>query len=432
MSVVLSVEQTGPCERQLRVEVPAPAVEAELARVAQEYRQQARLPGFRKGKVPVEVVRRRFGEDIERETVERLVPRYWRQAQAETRLEPLLPPRIEEVAYQPGEPLTFRAVVETRPEVRLGELGPFALPDFDATVSDEEVERALGDLRRQAARWVPVDRPAARGDLVEGDLTEPAATGAGVGQRVAFEVGDANVWDELSLAVIAASAGQAVEFSRRGGEEGTTGERHYRLSLASVRERELPAVDDALAQRVGEFASLAALREDLGRRLAMAKQREGRRLRERALLEQLRDRHPMPLPAGVVEHEVEHLLQEYAEGLRLQGVDPQRSELDWSALAGEVKPQAERRVHARLLLDAAAEQLALRVSDEELEQALAALGRVQGRRAHAVRQALDRSGRLSELRAQLGRDKTLRRLLGEDIHAAESAAPAAAPAAGEE
>jgi trigger factor len=432
MSVVLSVEQTGPCERQLRVEVPAPAVEAELSRVAQEYRRQARLPGFRKGKVPVDVVRRRFGEDIERETMERLVPRYWRQAQAETRLEPLLPPRIEEVAYKPGEPLVFRAVVETRPEVRLGALPEFTLPAFDATVAEPEVDRALEDLRRHAARWIPVERAAARGDLVEGDLAEPAAGGPGPGQRVAFEVGDPGVWDELSLAVVGAAAGQAVEFRRRDGDAGGAVERQYRLSLTSVRERELPPVDDALAQRVGEFANLEALRADLAGRLAVAKQREGRRLRERALLEQLRERHPLPLPAGVVEREVEHLLHEYADSLRLQGVDPQRTEVDWSALAGELKPQAERRVHARLLLDAVGEQLELRTSDEELELALAALGRAQGQSAHAVRQALDRSGRLTELKAQLARDKTLRRLLGEDTNAAESAARAAAPAAGEE
>ncbi len=430
MSVVLSLEQTGPCERRLRIEVPAPAVEAELSRVAQEYRRQARLPGFRKGKVPVDVVRRRFGEEIERETVERLVPRYWRQAQAETRLEPLLPPRIEEVAFQPGEPLVFRAVVETRPEIRLGELAAFDLPSFDATVTEAEVDLALEDVRRQAARWLPVERAAARGDLVEGDLAE---TGTGSpGQRVAFEVGDANVWEELSIAVEGARAGQAVDFSRRSGETEGVAEQRYRLALTSVRERELPTVDDALAHRVGEFPSLEALRADLAGRLSTAKQREGGRRRERALLEQLRERHPLSLPAGLVEHEVEHLLREYAESLRLQGVDPQRAEVDWSALGAELGPQAGRRVHARLLLDAAADQLGLRATDEELEATLAALGRVQGRSAHAVRQALDRSGRLGELRAQLARDKTLRRLLGEETDAAASAAPAAAAAAGEE
>jgi trigger factor len=429
MSVVLSVEATGPCERQLRVEVPAPAVEAELSRVAQEYRRQARLPGFRKGKVPVDLVRRRFGEEIERETVERLVPRYWRQAQAEARLEPLAPPRIEDVAYQPGAPLVFRAVVETRPEVRLGELGPFHLPSFEAVVSPEEVDRAVEELRRRAARWVPVERAAGPGDLVEGDLAEPARGGAGVGQRVAFEVGDPAVWEELSRAVAGTKAGEAVEFSRPA-EAFEAGERRFRLAVAGVRERELPPVDDALAQRVAELPTLEALRVDVERRLTAAKEREGRRLRERSLLEQLRERYPLPLPAGVVQHELEHLLEEAAESLRLQGVDPQRAQVDWTALGADLRPQAERRVHARLLLDAAAEELGLRVADEELESALAALGRAQGRSAHAVRQALDRDGRLGELKNQLRRERTMLRLLGEEAGTEPTAA--SAPTAGEE
>ena len=121
MSVVLSLEDVGPCRKQLRVEVPAPAVEAETERVIREYGQRVRLPGFRKGKVPVELVRRRFAKDIEQEVKERLLPRYWKQAQAESAIEPLLPPEVDEVAeLEPGLPLTFTATVETRPRIELG------------------------------------------------------------------------------------------------------------------------------------------------------------------------------------------------------------------------------------------------------------------------------------------------------------------------
>ncbi len=417
--------------------MPAPAVEAELERVAQELRRRVRLPGFRKGKVPFEVVRQRFREDIEREAVERLVPRYWRQAQAEARLEPLLPPRVENVDYKPGLPLVFRATVETRPEIELGELGGFFLPQPAIEVGDAEVDSALAELRRRAARWVPVERPAAAGDLVEGDLAEiplgaEAGTATGAGQRVAFEVGDPTVWEELWRAAPGVSAGEAFEFNRVDGEGEAMRNRRFRLAVAAVRERELPPLDDELAHRLGKFADLAALTEDVRQSLLAAKRREARRLRERALLDQLRERHPVPLPAGVVEHEVEHLLQDYADGLRLQGVDPQRASIDWRAAAAELKPQAERRVHARLLLDAAAERLGVAASEEELEATLAALGRAQGKSAQAARQALDRSGRLAELKAQLRRDKTLRRLLGETGEAAGPPPTEAAEAAGEE
>jgi trigger factor len=109
VSVVLSIEDVGPCRKQLKVEVPAPAVEAESKRVVEEYRKQAKLPGFRKGKVPTELVKQKFHKEIEQDVVERLLPRYWQQAEAEAELDPLMPPSVDEVDFQPGAPLTFVA-----------------------------------------------------------------------------------------------------------------------------------------------------------------------------------------------------------------------------------------------------------------------------------------------------------------------------------
>src|SRR5262245_27215762 len=167
MSVVLSLEEVGPCRKQLRVEVPAPAVEAETQRVVREFGQRIRIPGFRKGKVPSDLVRRRFAKDIEQEVKERLLPRYWKQAQAESSIEPLLPPEVDEVAdLQPGEPLTFVTTVETRPPIELRNIQDFDLPDPTVEPGTLEIEEAVENLRRQVAEWVPVDRPAARGDRV--------------------------------------------------------------------------------------------------------------------------------------------------------------------------------------------------------------------------------------------------------------------------
>jgi trigger factor len=115
----------------------------------------------------------------------------------------------------------------------------------------------------------------------------------------------------------------------------------------------------------------------------------------------------------VVEHEQEHLLREYADGLAQRGVDPEKAEVDWLALAGEVKPQAEKRVHARLLLDAIAEAQSLTVSEDEFERTIAGIARAEGKNPAAVRAALDEAGKLQTLRAQLRREKALRMLTGE-------------------
>lgn len=413
MSVVLSVEETGPCERQVKVEVPAPAVEAELERVTKEFRRQVRMPGFRKGKVPLDLVRKKHDEEIRKEVLDRLLPRYWRQAQAETQLEALLPPRVEQVDLEAGVPLTFVAVVETRPRIELDGLDGFDLPEVELTVGADEVDRALEDIRRQVAEWVVVERPAARGDLVVADMVESGEEEPGP-QRVAFEVGDEEVWEELSLEVAGKGAGGKGEFSRTEGEGDEVRERSFAVEIVEVKERDLPPLDDALAAKVGEFETLQALREDVEARIAAAKRRQRIQVRERSLLEQLEQRHPIPLPEGLVEHEHEHLLHEYADHLRMRGVDLETAQLDWRQLAEELKPQARRRVHARLLLDAAAEKLELAVDETDLEEALASIAKAQGRSAQTVRQALARDERLKELRSQLLRQKTMRRLLGED------------------
>jgi trigger factor len=212
--------------------------------------------------------------------------------------------------------------------------------------------------------------------------------------------------------------GSTADFERREGEE----KRSYRIEIEAVRERDLPEVDDEFARKVGEFESVESMREALLERLSARKQQESRRVREAAVLDQLRERHPMQLPEGVVDRETENMLRSYAENLARQGIDPEKAEIDWQQLFQQMRPQGEREVQARLLLDAAVEKLEIEVSQDEFETSLAALAKLQGKSTPAVRQALDRAGRLEELRLQLKRDKVIKRLLGEEQTAEESSA----------
>jgi len=422
MSVVVSVEDVGPCRKQLKVEVPAPAVDAETERVVREYGQRVRIPGFRKGKVPAELVRRRFQKDIEKEVVERLLPRYWHQAQEESAIDPLLPPEVEEVQdLTPGAPLTFVATVETRPQIELGDLGGFNLPDPEVDPGTMEIDDTLDDLRKQLSRWVTVERPAARGDLVAGELTETgdgATEAARAPQHIEVEVGDARVWEELSLALSGLAAGQEATFSHREGDPDNGPERRFRVKVESVQERELPPLDDELAAKVGPFETVEALRSAVVDRLRAGKIQGRDEQRQKAVLDQLRERHPMELPRGVVRHEVEHLVQDYAQSLAQRGVNLDQAGIDWERVAEEMQPLAEKRVHARLLLDAVSESAGIALTEEEFEAALAALARSQNTSTSALRRSLDEKGRLAGLRAQLRRDKTIRHLLGDAVVAA--------------
>lgn len=423
MSVVVSQQDVGPWRKQLKVEVPAPAVEAETARVVRELGNRVKIPGFRRGHVPEALVRRRYAKDIEHEVKERLLPRYWRQAQAEAELDPLLPPEVDEVAdLQPGAPLTFMATVETRPVIELRNIRDFDLPDPAVEPGTLEIDEMIDSLRRQVAPWVEVARPAARGDQASLEITTLASPEHPEEKvdSVAIEVGDPAVWEELSLAVSGLAAGQEASFERKHEHPPETEadppvvhEQRYRVQVTAVKERDLPPADDALAAKVSDLTTLAALREAIARQLTERKMVERRELRQRALLDQLRERHPLELPQGVVRREVSGLVQDYAEGLARRGVDIEHAGIDWSRVAEEMGPLAERRVHARLLLDAIATAESVTVTEEEFERALAGIARAQSSSTPALRKALDEDGRLGALRLQMRRDKTIRRLLGE-------------------
>jgi len=424
MSVVLSLQDVGPCRKQLKVEVPAPAVEAETQRVVRDYGQKVRLPGFRQGKVPSELVRRRFAKEIDQEVKERLLPRYWKQAQAESSIEPLLPPEVDEVSeIQPGEPLTFTATVETRPEIALRDLDGFNLPDPEVDPGTMEIEETIDNIRKQMSEWVPVDRPASRGDLVGVDVTTLGSPEHPEERTdsIQVELGDPQVWEELTVALQGMSAGQETTFERRHehppAEEGGAPEVHeqrFRLKVNEVKERDLPPLDDAFAAKVNpELQSFDALREAVVGRLRQQKDEQRREARHQALLDQLRERHPVDLPQGVVRREIEGMVQDYAENLARRGVNVEQAQIDWSRVGEEMAPMAEKRVHARLLLDAVADERKIGVTEEEFERTLAMLARTQGVSTPVLRRKLDEDGRLTSLRAQLRREKTIRTLLGE-------------------
>jgi trigger factor len=331
---------------------------------------------------------------------------------------------VEEVSeLTPGEPLTFVATVETRPAIELRNIDDFDLPNPEVEPGTLEIEETLENLRKQIAPWVKVERPASRGDRVGLEITTLASEDHPEERtdKVQIEVGDPQVWEELSLAVQGLSAGQETTFERRHehppAEEGGAPHVHeqkFRLKVETVEERELPELDDEFAAKVNpELGGFTELREAIVRRLRSNLEETRREARHRALLDQLRDRHPLDLPQGVVRHEMEGMVQEYAENLARRGVDVENAGIDWNRIAEDMMPLAEKRVHARLLLDAVSDERKIAVTEEEFERTLAMLARAQGVSTPALRRKLDEDGRLSSLRSQLRREKTIRTLLGE-------------------
>jgi trigger factor len=437
VSVVLSVQDAGPCRKEVTIEVPAPAVEAETQRVAADYRRKARLPGFRPGKVPTKVVLQRYRKEIEGEVLERLVPRYWRQAEAEASLDALMAPSVESYEMVHGEPLKFVASVEVRPEFEVSGDRDFELPSSEVLVGEAELDDVLEQLRLEAAPWKPVDRESARGDRVRVRLRETPGEGApegsgaddegeqpaeGTWSEIDVELANESVWEELRLALTGVKADQKTHFSRQ--EAPPTADdadavaaasppRHFELAVVRVEAKELPELDDDLAAALGgeDVETVDGLRSKLERTLFARKSAARRREREEKLLAQLIERHPITLPEGVVGQETENLVRDYAESLARAQVDLQQ--VDWRRMMESARPEAQRRVHSRLILDAIAAADEIEVTEPELEGALRSLARAQRQSPLTLRRTLDERGGLNPLRQQLRREKALRALLGE-------------------
>lgn len=422
MSVVTAMEEAGPCRLKVTIEVPAPAVEAEIGRIVKEFRRQAHLPGFRKGKVPAKLIEKRFKEQIKEEVADRLLPRYWQQAQAEKSIDPLLPPNLEELKMEDGEPMVVIATVETRPEIALGDIDNFELPEESTDVSESDVDDAVMDLRRRFATWNVVEREAATGDLVVGTMKDLDAEadeddeegGEPEARPLHLEIGREGSDEELGLALTGKSAGATFEHTSTHGEGEDAHTHRYEIEVREVKEQELPEADEAfIAQLGGDFEDMDGLREFLGNNIEQRRKEDLRERRYGALMAQLRERHPLTLPEGVVQQEAQRMVQDQAGQLARQGYDLESAGLDWGAMADSVRPQATDRVHERLVLDAVAKEKEIKLNEEKFEQFLTVAAAQQGMSSLALRQRLDQEGRLESVRSQMLRDQTASILLGD-------------------
>jgi trigger factor len=424
MSVVTAYEDAGPWRKKLTIEVPAPAVDAEVGRVVKSLGKDIRLPGFRPGKAPASLVAKRFAEEIKQQVAERLIPRYWHQAEAEKSLEALGQPQVEDVHFVRGEPMTFVATVETRPEIEITGLDSFDLPNDSLDLQDGELDDAIRDLLRAHATWEPVEREAATGDLVTGKVFEVQASEEdSEGQPLRMEIGGEGADEELSLVLTGVAADSSRLFKRQVGEEDEKVEKEYRIEVAQVEEQKLPELDEDFLKRL-DLADEETLREEMTQRLLAHKKADLRSRREAALLQQLRDGHPLDPPTGVVEREMQQMMHEYASDLASKGVDVEKAPINWESLAEQMRPQASSRVHTRLLLDAVAKAQEVKLDEEEFEHLLASSAAQQQKSSLALRQELSQSGRLPELRTDLLHQQTIRHLLGEDDDHAAADLPA--------
>ena len=417
----VTVEELSPSKRALNVEVAPEQVAATMEATLKELSRKIHVPGFRKGKVPPEIIQRRFQSDIQEEVLRELIPDSYRQALDQVELTPVSQPRVEDVHFHAGEPLRYRAIVEVKPPVTMKEYRGIPLERKAVEVTDPEVDRALEFLREDAAEYAPMEGwPAMRDDLIvldhEGTIHGKPFKG-GSGKNLTLLLGRGGYLPGFEEQVVGLQKGDSKQFRLtfpadfpRKDLAGRTAE--FRVTIKEVKKRRVPELNDEFARTAGDVESVAGLRDKLRERLKARKVREQEAELKRTLLEKLAAAHEVELPEALVEAEAASLLQEMLGTIRASGGRVQGLAENAEALSAKASELARRRVKESLLLDAVARQENLAVSDAEVEaeiEAMAAaypaMGGTEG--GAPVRRAMEDPGRRAGLQARLLERKAL-------------------------
>jgi len=427
----LSTRSTGSWQHTLDIDVPVDEVENRLEEVARRIQQRASLPGFRRGRVPLEMVRVQFADSVEREFLETWLPRLTGEALQQASLTPAVPPLLRNVRFNPGQPLQFEAVVDVRPEVEARDYRGLPIERHDHPVTDEAVEGVITQLREEAAVFVDLDRPAGRGDVVLLDSTRLDANGRRLngtrakGRRI--ELGAAGVPPDLENALLGSVAGQerTAEISYpadHAAPELAGKTMRYVVQVRKIQEKKLRELDDNFARDVFQLPSLGELRNRVRQNLESEEQSRRMRESEGAITDELLKRNTFELPERLVEHTLDRVIAEAAGGREIR--DELRAEL-----AQRYRPGVERSLRREVLLDAIARQEKLAVSDEEVSAEIQRMADAEPRHAARVRARYQAAERREALRESLLERKALNWLIEvADVRQAGAGSPLIVPA----
>ncbi|HEU0130521.1 MAG TPA: trigger factor [Mycobacteriales bacterium] len=416
-----SVETLSPTRVKLNVEVPfeelAPSIDTAYKRISR----QVKVQGFRPGKVPPRILDQRVGRGVVlEEALNDALPRLYREAVDENQVAAIGQPEVDLTSFADGQPLTFTATVDVRPDIELPPYEGLPVVVDAVAVPDEEVDAQLGSLRDRFASLKTVERPAATGDYVLLDIRATTPDGEPIegseATGLSYEVGSDSLITGVDEAVTGAAAGDERTFTAEiqyGVHAGTTATFH--VTVTAVKEKDLPALDDEFARTASEFETIAELRDDVRTRMERIRRLEqGVQARDR-VLEVLLERTTVPMPESMVEAETSWRLRRMEEQVAEAGMDMDafladsgqtREELEADARSG-----AEQAVQAQLVLDAIGIKEELGVSETELTDQVVRRAQRAGLSPDDLAQRLVRQGQLPALMAEIVRGKALAMVL---------------------
>ena len=400
--------------KALVFQIEPEVVQTEIETSAREYSRRIRLPGFRPGKIPPEVVKKRFHSEILGEAAEKIVNRVVFEELEGRGLKPVAAPQVKDLSIEEGRPMAFRAVFETLPIVEVPEWKGLRVTARGPSVTDEDLERELDRLRDEAARFEPVEgRPAQRGDHVLLDLAWRPVEGGKGGRddNALIEIGNPGNHEDMNRGLEGMTGGETRQIDVSWAADAAPAVAgkmvRYTVTLKGIKRKVVPEADDEFAKDLGEFDSLPELKEKLRRQLLVADERRAEREVKAALVEALAQRAGFEVPEALVERHMTARAEGLARGLAWRGIDPRRAGLDWREYRESTREDSVKAARADILLDEIARREGIDVSEAELEAELARLAERAGKSKEALRLQLQRDGDLGALRARIREEKTL-------------------------
>jgi trigger factor len=415
-----SVETLSPTRVRLDIEVPFAELEPSLKRAYAQIAQQVTVPGFRKGKVPAAVIDQRVGRDtVLNEAVQEAIPQQIIAAVREHEVKTLGRPEVNVTEFADGQPLKFTAEVDIRPQLTLPDLDSIAVTVDEIAVGDNEVDEQLGALRERFATLKTVTRAAVEGDYVQIDLAatvDGAEVPGGTATNISHEVGSKQLLPGLDEVLVGMSADAATSFTTQlvGGDFAGR-DADVAVTVRTVKEKQLPDLDDDFAQLASEFDTLDELRADLRERIAKIKRIEQLYAARDKALEALVEATDVPAPEGVVRDEVDHRKEAMADELQrigasmeeyLESEGKSQEEVD-----DELTKAAAEGVKIQLVLDTLADAAKIEVSDEEFGHEIVHRAQRVGMAPQAYYDQLVRSGAAQAVFGDVRRGKALAHFL---------------------
>ena len=393
-----------PGSASLQVEVAAERVKAAENSATATYAKQAKLPGFRKGKVPPAVIRRQFKNAIKDAVLRELISESWKAAIDQEDLKPIAEPRVKDISFEDGAPLKFQLDVDIKPEITLDRVGGFEITRTLAEVSDTMIEDQLDHLRRQKAPWIPVSEKPVPSEMVSvsiatvGDEAEDA-------KPYQIVLGEGQAIPDLEEAIMRLAPGESsttsVKYPNDFPDESKRGQpRSVRIELHEVKRLELPTLDDAFAGEVGDFDGVDALRSAIRKDMESEATRDADADVQRQVIEQVVAANNLGAPRPLVHR----LMSGYAQAYQVPD-----DQLD--KFGAEFLPIAERQVQRDLIIDHLAQRENLSASEEELDKRIEEIAERRGDKPGKVYAALQKTGRIKEIEQSITEGKVFEYLL---------------------